>query len=205
MSSLLPLAPPVEPRNEAETQLLREGFQLVMRKGFNHTSVNDITQAAGVPKGSFYYYFKNKEAFGLKLIEHYHNHYLSRLQRIEGMENLNAYEKLLLLFRQNYTEFAEAGYVGGCLIGNLSQEMAGQTETFRLTIHETLQSWLGHLGALIETGQAEGSIAPDKSPDELVRFLLLCIEGAILKAKVEKSTATFLLIERLFFEGMLKT
>lgn len=42
-------------------KLLDAGLKLVMEKGFNKISVEDITKTAGVAKGSFYTYFKRKE------------------------------------------------------------------------------------------------------------------------------------------------
>lgn len=42
-------------------KLLDAGVKLVVEKGFNKISVEDITKTAGVAKGSFYTYFKRKE------------------------------------------------------------------------------------------------------------------------------------------------
>ncbi|MBI9078040.1 MAG: TetR/AcrR family transcriptional regulator, partial [Desulfatibacillum sp.] len=60
------------PRNEdAKTRLLRAAAKIVITKGFNDTGLQEILDAARVPKGSFYFYFKNKEDFGLQLIDFY--------------------------------------------------------------------------------------------------------------------------------------
>ncbi len=53
--------------------LLEKGAEIIIEKGFNNTGIQDILNAAGVPKGSFYYYFKSKEDFGLSLIDFYSN------------------------------------------------------------------------------------------------------------------------------------
>ena len=42
-------------------KLLQAGVKLVVEKGFNKITVEDITKTAGVAKGSFYTYFKRKE------------------------------------------------------------------------------------------------------------------------------------------------
>ena len=46
-------------RKDAKAALLREGVGLIHRKGYNNTGIQEILQAADVPKGSFYHYFKN--------------------------------------------------------------------------------------------------------------------------------------------------
>ena len=48
---------------EVRRRLLAAGLDLVHARGFAASGVKDITDAAGVPKGSFYAYFPSKEAF----------------------------------------------------------------------------------------------------------------------------------------------
>jgi len=52
-------------------QILTTGLALLHGRGFNATSVQDITEAAGVPKGSFYNHFASKEALGLEVVQRY--------------------------------------------------------------------------------------------------------------------------------------
>ena len=52
-------------------QLLDTGLQLLHERGFNATSVQDITEAAGVPKGSFYNHFESKEDLGAEVVLRY--------------------------------------------------------------------------------------------------------------------------------------
>jgi AcrR family transcriptional regulator len=52
-------------------KLIGVSVELIMLKGFNNTGIAEILSKAGVPKGSFYYYFKSKEDLGLAVIDHY--------------------------------------------------------------------------------------------------------------------------------------
>ena len=52
-------------------QLLDKGLQVLHERGFNATSVQDITEAAGVPKGSFYNHFESKEDLGAEVVLRY--------------------------------------------------------------------------------------------------------------------------------------
>ena len=56
---------------ETRSRLLEKGGDLVSSRGFNATGVQEITAAAGVPKGSFYNYFDSKEAFAVELLSEY--------------------------------------------------------------------------------------------------------------------------------------
>jgi len=48
-------------------RIIETGAAIIHRKGFNHTGIQEILNAAKVPKGSFYNYFKSKEDFGLQI------------------------------------------------------------------------------------------------------------------------------------------
>ena len=41
-------------------QILESATKLILKKGYSHTSVEDITNEMGIAKGSFYTYFKSK-------------------------------------------------------------------------------------------------------------------------------------------------
>jgi TetR/AcrR family transcriptional repressor of nem operon len=43
--------------------------------------LSELLKTAEVPKGSFYHYFRSKEAFGVALLEHHYAGYLQRLGR----------------------------------------------------------------------------------------------------------------------------
>jgi TetR/AcrR family transcriptional regulator, transcriptional repressor for nem operon len=58
-------------RPSNKEKLLTDGLRLVHERGFGASSVRDITQAAGVPQGSFTNHFASKEAFGLEILERY--------------------------------------------------------------------------------------------------------------------------------------
>lgn len=45
---------------EKETKLLDSAYKLYVNKGINNTSIQDIVDDAGVAKGTFYLYFKDK-------------------------------------------------------------------------------------------------------------------------------------------------
>jgi TetR/AcrR family transcriptional repressor of nem operon len=50
-------------KEDTKQRLLMTGAEIMHLKGFNHTGIQEILDKAGVPKGSFYNYFKSKEDF----------------------------------------------------------------------------------------------------------------------------------------------
>src|ERR1700748_2242178 len=75
---------PRPPNPEVRKRLLAAGLGLVHARGFAASGVKDITDAAGVPKGSFYAYFASKEAFAAAILEHYWSDIERRILPILG-------------------------------------------------------------------------------------------------------------------------
>ena len=52
-------------------KIIASGVRAILDKSFNAVGLNEILADAGVPKGSFYHYFKSKEAFGVAVVERF--------------------------------------------------------------------------------------------------------------------------------------
>ena len=57
-------------KRPTKTRIIAEGAKIIQKNGFNNTGILDVLRAADVPKGSFYFYFKSKEDFGLEVINY---------------------------------------------------------------------------------------------------------------------------------------
>ncbi len=57
-------------KKQKENSLLKTAFESFTTKGFSKTSISDIVNKAGVAKGTFYLYFKDKYDIRNKLISH---------------------------------------------------------------------------------------------------------------------------------------
>lgn len=65
-------------------RIMEAGIKLIDENGFKSTSINDIVEAIGVTKGTFYYYFASKE----ELLKDIHLLYIEDL--IQRQENILA-------------------------------------------------------------------------------------------------------------------
>lgn len=57
-------------KKQKHDSLLNTAFDLFITKGINKTSISEIVESAGVAKGTFYLYFKDKYDLRNKLISH---------------------------------------------------------------------------------------------------------------------------------------
>jgi TetR/AcrR family transcriptional regulator, transcriptional repressor for nem operon len=165
------------------------GLRVFLRGGFNASSVQDITEEAGVPKGSFYNHFASKEALGSEIVDLY----AEGGERREALKDtsLSPLERLRRHFDGLSKMYADSGFVGGCLLGNFSAELAESSPAIRERLAALFQRWTSEMEDAISEAQRLGEVSTDARASELSAFLLDAYEGAILRARVEKSSAPF--------------
>jgi TetR/AcrR family transcriptional regulator, transcriptional repressor for nem operon len=176
---------------EVRRRLLRAGLDLVHARGFAASGVKDITDGAGVPKGSFYAYFPSKEEFAAAVLEHYWSDIESRLLPILEAEGL-AQQRITRFFHALADEHEAGDFLLGCLVGNLSLELGGASEPVRAELTRILDRWGGALTACVRSGQgASGDIGSDLDAGVLASVLIEGWEGAALRGKVTRSRAPY--------------
>lgn len=149
--------------------------------GFHASGVQSIVDHAGIPKGSFYNHFKSKDALGLEVLNHYWDQYAEAHVGLKDKE-LPALERIdrhLAAFRHD--EF-------GCLIGNFSGELAN-TDAFRARLSGFYEQWISDLAACINEGQQDGTVRKDETDKHLAEFVIVSLQGAVLKNKVDRDPA----------------
>ena len=152
---------------DVRRRLLAAGLDLVHARGFAASGVKDITDAAGVPKGSFYAYFPSKEAFAAAILEHYWSDIETRLLPILDADG-RAQERIARFFHALADEHEAGDFMLGCLIGKLSLELGGSSEPVRDELVRILDRWDEALAACVRSGQGgSGDIRTDLDAAEL--------------------------------------
>ncbi|AFM27495.1 TetR/AcrR family transcriptional regulator [Desulfomonile tiedjei] len=185
-------------------RILTEGARIIHQKGFNHTGIQEILDAAEVPKGSFYFYFKNKDDFGLQLIDFYTQFIDSMAQSQLSLTGKSPIERLRGFFRSMMSAAEEQGFKGGCPIGNLAQEMADQNEAFRTKMQEAFRRMSRNIAQCLKEARELKQVRQSLDPQETADFLLNSWEGALLRMKAENSLEPLLVFENMVFNSLLK-
>lgn len=173
-------------------------------RGFAASGVKDITDAAGVPKGSFYAYFSSKEAFGAAILDHYWSDIETRLLPI--LESKGSARQRITRFFSALTDEHEAGdFLLGCLVGNLSLELGGSSEPVRAELVRILGKWDQALAACVRSGQ-DGSdeVRTGLRAEELASLLIEAWEGAAIRGKVTRSRAPYDRFETVTIPALLR-
>ena len=190
-------------KETTKTRILTEGAQIVHRKGFSNTGIQEILQAAGVPKGSFYFYFKSKEEFGLALIDFYFGMFAQKMEVLRSSE-LTPLKRLREFFHSFLSFFEQRCFTVGCPIGTLTQEMGSLGEAFQPRLKKAFERMRAGIGTCLEEAKAAGELDESVDPYEMADFVVNSWEGALLRMKAEKSPDPLLLFDRVVFDQVLK-
>jgi TetR/AcrR family transcriptional repressor of nem operon len=169
--------------------LLEKGMGLLWSKGYNATSVNDIVKVAGIPKGSFYFYFDSKEDFAVKAIEKYFSMMFTPAKAFLEDKALSPKQRLL-----NFHEYRVAVLKNemdckmGCMACNLGNEMAEHSEKIRVTILLKEQMVLSLITDVIQEAKDLGEIKNMMNAEDIAAFIEDAGKGAMTTMKEMKSS-----------------
>ncbi len=158
---------------ETKKRLLKAGRELICEKGLAHTSIEEITEMAGVSKGTFYTYFNRKEDIVFALSRSMFGEILACAKAFAG-----DFPAKLQCYMVNFSAYIEQGSV------RLSQEWVRSVVNPDLVEDafdkKKLCSDLAAVGCLIESGMAEGLLSPDTPAAELSEILVDLLYGEVL-------------------------
>jgi TetR/AcrR family transcriptional repressor of nem operon len=167
--------------------LIDIGLQQIRATSYTATGVKEILDLAGVPKGSFYHYFPSKEAFAEEVLARYSTAEAQRLQSILDNPKQAPLKRLRAYFESFIPIYEGFNFTGGCLIGNLSLEMADQSPRLQSLLSDSFTRWQQGLAATLREAADRGDLPKALKPGDLAAYLLNSWEGALVRMKAEKS------------------
>jgi TetR/AcrR family transcriptional regulator, transcriptional repressor for nem operon len=184
-------------------RILNAGLETMYSLGFNGCSVQDITTAAGVPKGSFYNYFKSKEILGVEVVNLYARRIADNSTILSDMSISSPLKRLIGHFQAIAKDLADANYERGCLLGNFSAELSHQSNLVCQQVSQVLSEWVQAIAACLQMAQQAGEIRTDIEASLLASFMANAWEGAVLRSKVERNNTSIVQFESVVFSFLL--
>ncbi|MCQ8888280.1 TetR/AcrR family transcriptional regulator [Pseudoalteromonas carrageenovora] len=197
--------PPKLPRENADTKalLIRTGLETLTEFGFSATGLDTILKKAAVPKGSFYHYFKSKEAYGIALVDAYDTYFIAKLNHYLKDEATPPLERIV-----NFTQSAIKGmqkyeFKRGCLVGNLNQELNHLSDDFKIRLMQSYVTWQKHLELCLNQAKQQGTIANNVNTSLMSEHFWIGWEGAVMRAKLTKTSTPLTLYTEMFLRALL--
>lgn len=183
-------------KKEVKKQIFEKCIPLINQKGFNSLGVKEITDTAGMSKGSFYNYFPSKEQFGVELI----NYYAFKTEKILRLKLFTAdmsvrerFVKVYHYFKEIYEKQGIEGVEG--ILGAFSVELSVVSSDIKTAVDNAYITIKSVFEEAFEIGQKNGEIYRNHNKDDIAEFLLISWYGAILRMRASGSFAPFRLCQ----------
>jgi TetR/AcrR family transcriptional repressor of nem operon len=183
---------------------MNAGRQLFLTQGFNGSGVQEITAAAGIPKGSFYSYFESKDAFALAVLEQYWKEIQAKFGSILLDPDVEPLERISRYFKALSDAKARHKYAHGCLIGNLSLEIADASAETRSKLSDIFERWENPIVVCLQEARSRGQLTSKRSLRDLAAAIIESWEGAAMRAKVEQKKSSYRRFEELVLPSLFK-
>jgi TetR/AcrR family transcriptional repressor of nem operon len=166
-------------------RLLDAGLAMLLEQGYNDLGIQGLLAATGIPKGSFYHHFEDKEDFALQVIDAYMVEVHTGLDIALKDPARPPLERVRRFFELTQEKYRSEGYMG-CLLGGLGQELSGVSEVFRQRIENCFSVIAGRLADCLAEARTRGDIPADCDVQQLGNILVDCWEGAALRCRLRR-------------------
>ncbi|WP_174504099.1 TetR/AcrR family transcriptional regulator [Acidiphilium sp. C61] len=166
--------------------LIDTATELFLGRGFGLVGTNELCAASGINKGTFYHFFPSKSALMVAAIDRYSERFAAEFNDI-ALSGAPASTRLERFFdvpaKANRAWKSTHGFAQGCLIGNISLELAVVDPDVQHAIKRAIARWSMPIGHVINALVAEGTLQ-DIDRAAAAEIVIALMQGGILLAKV---------------------
>ncbi len=170
----------------SKKKLLDAAEQLMLTKGFEATSVEEICEKARLTKGSFFHYFESKEELGKDVLNRFVAAMSQCFQQAPFRKESDPLKRVY-----GYLDFAiqisrDPKAPQGCLLGIFSQELSDCCPQIRSLCAKHFSQWTEELRT--DLAQAKAKYAPKRTldPHSLAEHIIAVMEGSLVLARANK-------------------
>ena len=178
-------------KEDNRNRALEIGIKILSHKGYHNLGLREVLEQANIPSGSFYYYFKSKEDFALKALEHYTDYVIEFYRSKLFTKDISYNKRLKSLFEAETEWLLSEDCKIGCMIGDLSSEMAGQIDSAQSTLESSYEKFQSIVERFLMEGQEDGAFSMDMKPQEMAMFFLSSRQGALARVKAIRSVEPY--------------
>jgi TetR/AcrR family transcriptional repressor of nem operon len=169
-------------KRTSKEKLVRAARNLMLAQGYPVTSVDDIIEAAGVSKGSFYHYFDSKEELALTAMHEFLGDGAALM--MDGpFRDIADPRKRAIGFLKHVESAATRLWDHGCLLVMFSVELAGTSPRVRKETSAVLLDLINRVGAILRPLTKEGGGNMPMSAGAIANMYMAIIDGSLVYAR----------------------
>lgn len=180
------------PREEA----LDAAMDVFWAKGYNATSVDDLQNAIGIQRGSFYFHFKDKRSLLVEVLAHYKKNIVEK-RRALVRASPSPKEGIRLYFQILSKHLLDRKSNSGCLNTNTATELGFDDAEISRRLGLGMNEWKDFWLEILNKAKAKKEVSPDLDIASTAQFLVAMTQGLNVIARVNPDPE--------FINGTIKT
>jgi AcrR family transcriptional regulator len=168
------------PRTFCMDEALDIALKVFWRKGYEGTSIDDLTHAMGINRPSLYCAFGNKEQLFRKALDRYQGGADALYGEAVGQPTARAVAERFL--RGAADHLTDPEHPPGCLAVQGALSCGEAADPIRQELNARRAAAEATLRDRLERAKAEGDLSPDDDPADLARYLATVVQGMAVQA-----------------------
>jgi AcrR family transcriptional regulator len=166
--------------SDVKERIVRESMRLFLAKGFHGTSVKEITEAAGIGRGTLYWYFKSKDEIVENIIKRFESEFVEGL--IKTVNNCEGnFVKKYRAFHKFATEFARDNKYLALVFNALLNEIVGAKTRAEKLVKAVYEKYRSFLEDMIEQGKYDGSVKAETDSALYAHIIIASHAGMLVE------------------------
>jgi TetR/AcrR family transcriptional regulator, transcriptional repressor for nem operon len=177
----------IETRHESKTKLLDAAMNVIRAKGYTATRIEDVCEAAGLTKGSFFHHFKGKEDLALAAAEHWDEVSGQAFASAPYRALADPLDRLLgyVDFRKSILQGEVAEFT--CLVGTMVQEVHETHPRIREACDRSIRDHAATVEADVAEAMRAYGVRGDWTAESLALHIHAVVQGGFVLAKARQS------------------
>lgn len=172
--------------DETKEKILGVSLDLLHKRGYFATSINNIIDNSGIKKGSIYFHYKSKETLIIEVLNEAIERYEKQISK--GVTHEAASDQIIDMINA-ITDYHVNGDISkGCLFGNMALEIGHDGSEISALIESFFKRWENKFISLLNIAEKNGEIKLKEPARVLARMILSSIEGGVLLSKISGNT-----------------
>ncbi len=155
-------------------------------RGYDGTSLSDLTEATGLTKGALYGHFANKDDMAVAAFRY--SIQKVKIMARESMKGAVTYREQLISLLDFYARYVSNPPIrGGCPLLNTAVEADDHHISLRPVVARELVNTVNFIAHLLDSGVAAGEFKKKINSREIAFVIFCCVEGALMFSRAERS------------------
>jgi len=178
-------------QSPTKEKILDAAQQLMLAKGFPATTVDEICQAAGFTKGSFFHYFASKEHLGKEVLDRFYVLLQQTIDQGSFRKKSDPLQRVYSYVDRFIEMSTNPELPNGCLLGHFTQELSDTHPEIRSLCAQYFAEWAALLKHDLDEAKAKHAPRVSFDTQSVAEYFLAVMQGSRILATAKQDVKVF--------------